>query len=72
MKDLIFGYTWEQIQNAQQGKGLSSRINPSNNLPKATQGDVDLLVEHGVDKLREMQIFGVIDRLENSGLVDKN
>ena len=70
MADLIFGYTWEQIQNAQQGRALREYLpTTSTGRKPATQADVDLLVKHGLEELQRMQFFGVIDRLQGSGLI---
>lgn len=70
--DLIFGYTWEQISAAQQGKPLNRPI------PARTQGydnpclpgDVDLLCRYGLKELENRGYHGVIDRLARAGLID--
>ena len=70
--DTIFGYTWEEIQAAQQGKTLSRKI------PARTQGyddpclpgDVDLLVRYGLKELENCGYYGVIDRLARAGLIN--
>lgn len=64
MSDLIFGMTLEQVQLAQQGKAFREHV-PTDipELPGPTEKDLSLLAEHGIDGLKEMQLFGVIDRL---------
>ena len=70
MTNLVFGYTWKQIQKAQQKMAFREYIPSTPTGQKsATQADVDLLVKHGLEGLREMQFFGVIDRLQGSGLI---
>ena len=67
--ETICGYTWEQIQRAQAGGRLSDRLTtdvPSK--PSATEKDMVLLEEHGFDGLQSLQFFGVLDRLNNSGI----
>ena len=70
--DTIFGYTWEEISAAQQGKPLSRAIPPRSQgyddicLP----GDVDLLVRYGLKELENRGYHGVIDRLARGGLIE--
>jgi hypothetical protein len=72
MSDLIFGYTWEQIQRAQQGGRLSDPIPPVDpNAPILKDGDLDLLEKHGMEGLEEMEFYGVIDRLKRAGITNK-
>jgi len=69
MSDLIFGKTWGQIQEMQQGTCQKSVVSGEINKPVATKGDIKLLKEHGLDGLKEMRFDGVIDRLNTSGLL---
>lgn len=64
----IFGHDWEDIQRAQQGGSLAKRIVET---PRALATDADraLLTLHGENELRAMQLYGVIDRLQASGLI---
>lgn len=63
----IFGYSWEDIQRAQQGGSLvKARISGEARKPLANESDYALLDQIGMDGLREKGYFGVIDRLENS------
>jgi hypothetical protein len=67
----IFGYSWEAIQRTQSKTGglgtpVAPRPTPRSG---ATQEDLGLLEEHGVEGLRAMAFFGVLDRLQMSGLV---
>ena len=60
----IFGYSWDQIQAAQQGKPFRTYVDlskPVNNAPTAE--DLALLEKHGMDGLKALQYFGTIDRL---------
>lgn len=59
----IFGYTWEEIRQAQQGGKLSRTISSSGEKLKATEKDLALLAEHGAEYLYDQQLWGVIDRL---------
>lgn len=68
-QDLIFGYTWEEIQRAQNGGRLQKTIcTPVSNDP-AIKSDLALLEKHGIDGLKSMQFFGVIDRLQRAGMI---
>ena len=67
----IFGYEWEDICNAQQKKagGLHRAITGDAEKPKATKDDITLLSKLGWHGIEEQELFGVLDRLSNSGLV---
>lgn len=69
----IFGYSFEDIQRAQQKKGrLQKTVDLSVPVTHALMpGDMELLEKHGIDGLRAMQFFGVVDRLERNGIVPK-
>lgn len=62
----IFGYTWNEIKNAQQGGALGQRITSKICKPLATDSDWALLERYGETELRNMQYFGVLDRLGNT------
>lgn len=70
----IFGYEWEDIQVAQQGNSaaLHPPIDTSTPVvkPEVTERDKVLFVLHGLDGLEEQQLYGVIDRLRTSGIID--
>ena len=68
MDKLIFGYTWDEIQSAQRGKPLI-RHAVENYCKICTNDDVNLLVKHGPQKLRDMGYYGVIDRLQRADLM---
>ncbi len=68
MNGNIFGYSWEQIQAAQQGKPLISKP-LTKTMSLCTQDDIDLLVKYGPQKLRDMGFYGVIDRLQRAELM---
>lgn len=64
MSDKIFGHSWEDIQSMQQGKYTPRTISNSTDGKKpATESDHEMLKKHGVDGLRELGFFGVLDRL---------
>ena len=66
--DEIFGYSWADIQRAQQGGRLARPVVRSE--PKGpTREDIELLQIHGADGLREMQFYGTLDRLQRAGLI---
>ena len=69
MNDLIFSYTWEEIESAQQGKGLGRKIEsvPVEKNP-CKEADLKLLEKHGIEGLKKMQFYGVLDRLQQAGI----
>lgn len=69
MTEKIFGYTWEQIKNAQQGIPLASPITGKLVKPLCEPEDLKLLDKHGIEGLEKMQFYGVIDRLKNSNII---
>ena len=73
MANDIFGYSFEDIQRAQQKKGrLQKTVDLSVPVTRPLMpGDMELLEKHGIDGLRAMQFFGVVDRLEFNGIVPK-
>jgi hypothetical protein len=66
----IFGYSWEDIQRAQQGGRLSSVVDTTKTPTTASEADVLLLQEHGVAGLEKMGFCGVLDRLSRDGLLE--
>ena len=71
MKDTnnkIFGYEWSDIQAMQNGTYSRSPI-IFKDKPLATDNDILLLHEKGIDYLEAEQLYGVIDRLRNSNLI---
>ena len=72
MNDLIFGYTWEQLQAAQQGEVLRQVLPLAAKAAKddiCTKKDMDLFIEHGETELKEMQSYGTIGRLTRAGII---
>ena len=69
MSDLIFGYTWAEIDAAQRGGKLSLTIVRHSPNPTAKPEDVALFESHGLKELESMGLFGVIDRLKTSGII---
>ena len=51
------------------GRIKTNLIDLNNPKPEATEDDIMLLDIHGVDELQEMQFYGVLDRLKNSGII---
>jgi len=69
MTDLIFGYEWEEIKLAQQGKPLGRKIlSLTNNIDICKKSDLVLLEKHGIEGLKKMQFYGVLDRLQRAGI----
>ena len=67
----IFGYSFEDIQRAQQGGRLSRPVDttkPATTDHSFVKGQ-ELLDAHGLDGLKAMGYFGVIDRLQRAGLI---
>ena len=72
MSDLIFGYTWDEIQAAQQGKPLRKKLpqkEPGAEHDVCLPGDVDLLTRYGLKELENRGYHGVIDRLTRAGII---
>ena len=70
--NLIFGYTWEQIQKAQQGEVLGQIVPLATKAAKddiCTRGDLELFEKYGEEGLKAMQFDGVIDRLTRAGVI---
>lgn len=67
----IFGYTWEEIELAQQGGSLARRFPTGLHKPLATDGDWELLRRYGEAELRNRAYYRVIDRLENTRLASE-
>ena len=65
----IFGYDWSDIQRAQQGGRLNAPLPAAGTRPDASTLDRELLAQLGERGLREQGLFGVIDRLQTSGLL---
>lgn len=73
MKKLIFGYTWEEINKAQQGGVLGQILPLQARMAKddiCTNDDLKLLEEHGINGLIEKQFHGVLGRLQRAGVYD--
>lgn len=49
---LIFGRTWDEIQYLQQGGKFRKLVSDPPNLPTATQADIELLRDKGIDHIR--------------------
>ena len=72
MQDLIFGYTFEEIEDAQQGKPLNRVLPPKEPCAEkdiCLPGDVDLLNRYGLKELENRGYHGVIDRLARAGII---
>jgi hypothetical protein len=65
-EDLICGLSWEQIKKAQSGKPFRKFVDLSKQSMSApTLEDLDLLAKHGMEGLKNLGFFGVIDRIKN-------
>lgn len=69
--DLIFGHTWEEIQAMQRGEQRRAIDTGQSSLSFATRMDIELLRDKGLDWLENQSFFGVIDRLQNSGIIPR-
>jgi hypothetical protein len=70
----IFGRDWQQIQSAQQGGPLDCPAQPIDQAAKDTvflTGDKALLERYGLQELKNRGYWGVVDRLERNGIVEK-
>lgn len=69
----IFGYSFEQIQRAQQGGCLGTTIDVS----RPPQSDANLSADqllldtHGLEGLKSLGYMGVIDRLVHAGVLSQ-
>ena len=61
---IIFGYTWEEIKNAQQGKPLGKPVKNYYNI--CTEDDIKLFIQYGEQGLRDIGFYGVLDRLQRA------
>lgn len=70
MSEKIFGYSFEEINEAQQGKPLGKTIDPTKTEKKtATADDIATLEKHDVQGIMQMGFFGVLQRLRESKLI---
>lgn len=70
MDNLIFGYTFDEIKQAQQKKGpLGKPIQGQPVKPAPTESDLLLLEKYGLDGLITMGFHGVIDRLKTGNVL---
>ena len=69
MNDLIFGKTWSQIQDMQQGRSQSNVISGPCEPSTATESDLCKLKAIGIDGFKAEQLYGIIDRLQTSGII---
>ena len=67
MVNLLFGHTWEEIQQMQQG--TFKRQTATGRKPTATQADIEMLRDKGIDYIKGNGLHGVIDRLQTSGII---
>jgi hypothetical protein len=70
MNQLIFGRTWEQIQAMQQGTYKPRSITGPISKIEATDADIKMLSEIGIEEIKRQQLYGVIDRLITSQLIE--
>lgn len=68
--DLIFGYTWEEIQIAQKGGKLRHEIKMEVE-SVISESDMNLFRKEGFAGLERMGFFGLIDKLKRSGIVEE-
>lgn len=67
-----FGRDWEEIQAAQQGKGMGRPVQHEDDIAKYRDADLKLLEKYGsLDVLKKMGFDGVVDRLERRRDVEK-
>lgn len=70
MEHDIFGYSWDDIQAAQQKlRPLQKVITTFAAPPLATAADIAMLAAIGAEEIKAQQLYGVLDRLTNSKLV---
>jgi hypothetical protein len=69
MSDLIFGYTWDEIQKAQRGGKLQHTIVLGDSKITITTEEIELLKREGVSGLERLGFYGLLDRLKRSGFI---
>jgi len=67
---LILGRTWDDIQKMQRKEYVDNKVRQQP-IPVATEDDIKQLKEIGLDGLKEKQFYGVIDRLQNSKIIQQ-
>ena len=72
MNELIFGYTPEQIREAQKGCTITRPLPDYDPVFRSDElkSDVYLLVNISLKKLEANRYYGVIDRLARAGIID--
>ena len=65
----IFGYDWADIQRAQNGGRLSRPITRSVDIDHR-ESDRIALETHGIEGLKKLGYFGVLDRLKTTGVIE--
>lgn len=65
----IFGYSWEQIQDMQQKRYKRPTLSGSIRRPGASESDIAMFKEFGIEGLNKKGYDGVIDRLKYSGII---
>lgn len=68
-ENLIFGYSWDAIKEAQKGKGLGRTVSYEQPKEILMDGDMELFEDFGLEGLKERQFYGVIDRLTRAGVL---
>lgn len=71
MENLIFGYTWEEIQQLQQGTFKRKYITSESKPIPLSKEEFDLFNNVGLQGLENMGYFGLIDRIQRLNLIDK-
>jgi hypothetical protein len=69
MSDLIFGYTWDEIQKAQFGGKLHHSIVSSGDKLTITVEEIELFSREGVSGLERLGFYGLLDRLKRCGFI---
>lgn len=67
----IFGRKFEDIKQMQQKTYKPKLISVQIDLPVASDEDVALFAEHGINGLTKMKFFGVLDRINNSKIIKR-
>jgi hypothetical protein len=65
----IFGYDWADIQRAQNGGRISRPVQRSADIDHS-ESDRIALETHGIEGLKKLGYFGVLDRLKTTGVIE--
>lgn len=70
MSAKIFGREWEEIEAMQRGERVGRAVPMVDTRPRASERDRRVLEERGLEWLVANRMWGIIDRLIRSGVIE--